>query len=286
MSAAAPPPPTVRESWPGLALVAPALAVIVLFFVVPMLASVVLAFQTKSGEWTLANFAKSVELYTVDIGYTALIPIVATLLIGVLSIAIGGYLTLGRNAWAVAALRWLYRWPLFIPFVVAGQLMRTFLAKNGLLNQVLIGVGLLEPLSATSYLDWRGIVLAFVWKQTPFVALMVAGAMASIDSSHIEAARNLGAGRLRILFEIIVPQIRRTLMVGLVLSYVSILSVLSVPLMIDPNSPTMMTVDIAYRINSHGDYGVANALCLVSLVLASLGAWFYLRQGVARKGLE
>jgi hypothetical protein len=62
--------------------------------------------------------------------------------------------------------------------------------------------------------------------------------------------------------------------------------VLSVPLMIDPNSPTMMTVDIAYRINEHGDYGVANALCLVSLVLAALGAWFYLRQGVARKGLE
>ncbi len=280
------PPPTVRESWPGLALVAPALLIIVLFFVVPMLASIVLAFQTKSGDWTMANFAKSVELYTIDIAYTALITLVATLLIGALSIAIGGYLTLGRNPRAVAALRWLYRWPLFIPFVVAGQLMRTFLAKNGLLNQVLIAIGLLEPLTATSYLDWRGIVVAFVWKQTPFVALMVAGAMASIDSAHIEAARNLGAGRLRILFEIIVPQIRRTLMVGLVLSYVSILSVLSVPLMIDPNSPTMMTVDIAYRINEHGDYGVANALCLISLVLAALGAWFYLRQGIARKGLE
>src|SRR5262249_55602305 len=151
------------------------------FFVVPMLASVVSAFQTKTGQWTLANFQKSAELYLGDIGYTALITIVSTLLVGLLSIAIGGYLSLGRNAWAVAALRWLYRWPLFIPFVVAGQLMRTFLAKNGLLNQVLIGSGLLEPLAATSYLDWRGIIVAFVWKQTPFVALMVAGAMASID---------------------------------------------------------------------------------------------------------
>jgi len=285
MSAAAP-RPTLRASLPGLALVAPALLVIAVFFVVPMLVSVVSAFQTKSGRWTLANFGKSMELYLGDIGYTALITVVATLLVGILSIAIGGYLTLGRNPRAVGVLRWLYRWPLFIPFVVAGQVMRTFLAKNGLLNQVLIGAGLLEPLTATSYLDWRGIILAFVWKQTPFVALMVAGAMASIDSSHLEAARNLGAGRLRILFEIIVPQIRRTLMVGLILSYVSILSVLSVPLMIDPNSPTMMTVDIAYRINEHGDYGVANALCLISLVLASLGAWFYLRQGIASRGVE
>ena len=279
-------PSSLRKSWAGLALVTPALLVIVIFFVGPLAASVVSAFQSKAGKWTLANFEKSWELYSGDVVYTAIMVVASTLLVGLASIAIGGYLTLGRNPRAQAVLRWLYRWPLFIPFIVAGQVMRTFLAKNGLLNQLLIGSGILEPLAAQSYLDWRGIVLAFVWKQTPFVALMVAGAMASIDSSHIEAARNMGAGRLRILFEIILPQIRRTLMVGLVLSYVTMLSVLSVPLMINPNSPTMMTVDIAYRINSHGDYGVANALCMVSLMLASIGAWFYLRHGVARKDVS
>ena len=282
---AATPTPTLRTSWAGLALVSPALLVIVVFFVGPLFASVVSAFKTKDGAWSLANFDKSLELYSGDVMYTAAMVLASTLVVGLASIAIGGYLTLGQNPRSQAILRWLYRWPLFIPFIVSGQLMRTFLAKNGLLNQVLIGSGILEPLAAQSYLDWRGIVLAFVWKQTPFVALMVAGAMASIEPSHIEAARNLGAGRLRILFEIVIPQVRRTLMVGLVLSYVTMLSVLSVPLMINPNSPTMMTVDIAYRINSHGDYGVANALCLVSLILASVGAWFYLRHGVARKGV-
>jgi hypothetical protein len=48
--------------------------------------------------------------------------------------------------------------------------------------------------------------------------------------------------------------------------------------MINPNSPTMMTVDVAYRISTHGDYPVANALCLLSLALAAIGAVFYLRQ--------
>ena len=285
MSSAADQPPS-RAAWAGMALVSPALLVIIVFFLGPLLASVVSSFQTKAGAWTLANFDKSFELYSDDVGYTAVMVLISTLAVGVMSVAIGGYLTLGTNPRAQAVLRWLYRWPLFIPFIVAGQVMRTFLAKNGLLNQLLIGSGILEPLAAQSYLDWRGIVLAFVWKQTPFVALMVAGAMAAIEPAHIEAARNLGAGRLRILFEIVIPQVRRTLMVGLVLSYVTMLSVLSVPLMINPNSPTMMTVDVAYRINAHGDYGVANALCLISLVLASIGAWFYLRHGVARKGVQ
>ena len=160
--------------------------------------------------------------------------------------------------------------------------MRGFLAKNGMLNHVLIGGGLIDPLAAQSLLDWRGIVIAFVWKQTPFVALLLAGAMASLDRQHVEAARNLGASRVRALFEIVLPQVRGTLLVGVVLSFVTMLSVLSVPLMINPNSPTMITVDIAYRINTHADYGVANALCLASLALAAAGAWFYLRHAVVR----
>ena len=265
------------DRWTGVALAAPALAVVGVFFIAPLAMSAIVAFRDKGGGFTLEHFSKAFDLYTTDLLFTLAIVLLSTVLIGLLSIAIAGYLTLGENPRAVATLRWLYRWPLFIPFVVAGQVMRTFLAKNGMLNHVLIGSGLIEPLSAQSMLDWRGIVVAFVWKQAPFVTLLLAGAMASLESQHIEAARNLGARRLRVLLDIVLPQVRGTLLVGLVLSFVTMLSVLSVPLMIHPNSPTMVTVDVAYRINTFADYPVANALCLLSLVLAAGGAWFYLR---------
>jgi len=272
----------IADRWVGLALLAPALAVILVFFVAPLAMSAVVAFRRKDGGLTLEHFAKSFDLYTTDLLFTLAIVLASTILIGLVAIAIAGYLTLGENPRTVAILRWLYRWPLFFPFVVAGQVMRTFLAKNGMLNHVLIGTGLIEPLSAQSLLDWRGIVVAFVWKQAPFVTLLLAGAMASIETQHIEAARNLGARRLRVLIDIILPQVRGTLLVGLVLSFVTMLSVLSVPLMINPNSPTMMTVDVAYRINTFGDYAVANALCLLSLILAAGGAWFYLHHAVEK----
>jgi putative spermidine/putrescine transport system permease protein len=269
-------------NWRAYALVAPALAVIGAFFVLPLLMSAVLAFRDKDGGFTLEHFVKAWDLYRTDFLFTIGITLLATVLIGLVAIAISGYLTLGENPRAVAILRWLYRWPLFIPFIVTGQVMRTFLAKNGMLNHVLIGAGLIEPLSAQSMLDWRGIVIAFVWKQAPFVTLLLAGAMASIEGQHIEAARNLGARRWRVLVDIILPQVRGTLLVGLVLSFVTMLSVLSVPLMINPNSPTMITVDIAYRINTHSDYAVANALCLMSLLVAAAAAWLYLRHAVGR----
>jgi ABC-type spermidine/putrescine transport system permease subunit I len=265
----------------AVALVAPALLVVGLFFVLPLVLSAVSAFHAQ-GALTTAHFAKALDLYGRDLAFTVGIVVLSTALIAAVAIAIAAYLTLGEHPRAVAILRWLYRWPLFIPFVVTGQVMRTFLAKNGMLNHALIGSGLIEPISAQSMLDWRGIVVAFVWMQAPFVTLLLAGAMAALERQHIEAARNLGAPRWRVLVDIVLPQVRGTLLVGLVLSFVAMLSVLSVPLMINPNSPTMITVDVAYRINTFADYPVANALCLLSLLLAAAGAAFYLRHAVQR----
>jgi putative spermidine/putrescine transport system permease protein len=265
-------------------LVLPALAMVLALFLYPLGLSLVSAFAAKDGSWTLANFAKVAELYTQDIVFTLVIVGVSTAMIGAVSAAIGGYITLGENPRAVALLKFLYRWPLFIPFIVAAQCMRTFLAKNGLMNNAFDTLGIIDIQNAVGFLDWRGIIVTFVWKQTPFVALLVAGAMAALDRSMIEAARNLGAGRLRILLEIVLPQIAGTIAVGLILSFVTMLSVLSVPIMVAGGSPTMLTVDMAFRINAYSDYGTANALGFVSYAMTGLAAWVYLKRGVAGGG--
>jgi putative spermidine/putrescine transport system permease protein len=261
--------------------VAPALAMVLALFVYPLGYSLVSAFTTKDGQPTFANFTKTFDLYGTDIVFTVVIVAISTALSGVLAAAIGGYLVLGAHPAAVAMLKWLYRWPLFIPFIVAAQCMRTFLAKNGMLNNTLDALGLVNAASLSGLLDWRGIIVTFVWKETPFVALLVSGAMASLDRAAIEAARNLGAGGLRILVEILLPQVAGVMAVGLVLAFVTMLSVLSVPLMISGGSRTMITADMAFRVNSYSDYGVANALGFVSYLIAGSAAWLYLRRIVA-----
>ena len=49
------------------------------------------------------------------------------------------------------------------------------------------------------------------------------------------------------------------------------LSVLSVPMMVAGSQPTMMTVDMAFRINSYGDYATANALGVISYAMTGVG---------------
>ncbi|HLW11535.1 MAG TPA: hypothetical protein VKU81_02450, partial [Casimicrobiaceae bacterium] len=112
-------PPGGERRWAGVALVVPALLVVGIFFVVPLLLSAVGAFRSADGAFTLAHFAKALDLYSRDLIFTVAIVALSTLLIAFVAIAIAGYLTLGENPRSVALLRWLYRWPLFIPFVVA-----------------------------------------------------------------------------------------------------------------------------------------------------------------------
>lgn len=136
------------------------------------------------------------------------------------------------------------------------------------------------------WLGWKGIVITFVWKQLAFATLLICGAMAALESSQILAARNLGASRPRILFDIMLPQVLPTIGVALVLSTVTMMSVLSVPLMIGVGTPTMLTVDMAFRVNSYGDYAVANALGVVSLAICGALSWFYLRHSLQQKAVN
>jgi ABC-type sugar transport system permease subunit len=266
----------------ALLLITPGLVLVAALFLYPLCFSLISAFS-KDGSFTLEWFAKAFELYSTDMVFTVVIVVTSCALTALAAIVIAGTLTLGENRYIVGTLRALYRWPLFIPFIVAAQCMRTFLAKNGLMNNSFVSLGLMEPLQAVSYLDWRGIIATFVWKQTPFVALLLAGALASIDRATLEAGRNLGASRLRVLIELALPQVMQTLLVALVLSFVTMLSVLSVPLMVSGSQPTMLTVDMAFRINAYGDYATANALGVITYLISAGAAILYLRRGLSQE---
>ena len=268
----------------ALLLIAPGLALVAALFLYPLCFSLISAFTGPQGGFSLQAFGKAWELYSGDVVFTVVIVLASCFFTGLAAIIIAGTLTLGENRYIVGTLKALYRWPLFIPFIVAAQCMRTFLAKNGLMNNTFVSLGLMEPLQAVSFLDWRGIIATFVWKQTPFVALLLAGALAALDRATLEAGRNLGASRMRVLVELALPQVMPQLLVALVLSFVTMLSVLSVPMMVAGSQPTMLTVDMAFRINAYGDYATANALGVITYLISAGAAIIYLKRGMAKEG--
>ena len=121
-----------------------------------------------------------------------------------------------------------FRATVFLPAVYAtvviGILTSTVLQLDGPLNEALgaVGLGSLEH-------EWLGsastsipvILLVLVWTNFGYNVLLYLAGMSAIDPTLEEAARIDGAGWLRILFSVIVPNLRRVLEIVLVVNTIT-----------------------------------------------------------------
>jgi putative spermidine/putrescine transport system permease protein len=267
-----------------LVLLLPATVLMLALYAWPFISSVYRSFLTKEGGFTLANYEKAYELYFRDVVFSLEIAILGTVIASVLSIALSAYLRL-RGGSIAKLVGLLYRLPIFIPFVVVGQMMRTFLAPHGLLNIFLAQLGVIDLDAPLQLFNIYGLVLSFVWKQAPFMTLIILGGFQMIDDAFLEAARSVGANVLRVILKILVPMNRASISVAIILAFTSTIGTFTLPFMlIGGKVPTTVTVDIAHRVTYFGDYGVANALGVLSYLMVLVMAIYYLRYSV-RKGI-
>ena len=245
------------------ALIAPALVVVAVLRRAARRCRSVVAFRGKDGGFTLEHFAKAFDFYSTDLLFTLAIVVLSTVLIGIVAIAIAGYLTLGEHPRAVADAA------LAVPLAAVHPVRRRRAGDAHVPRQERHA----QP-RADRQRPHRPAVGAEPARLARHRRSPSSGSRrrssrccwpARWRRSNRSTSRRRATsarGGCACCIDIVLPQVRGTLLVGLVLSFVTMLSVLSVPLMINPNSPTMITVDVAYRISTHGDYAVANALCL------------------------
>lgn len=265
-------------------LLFPALGLMLALYAYPFISSIYRSFLDSKGALTAANYAKVGELYLRDVFFSLEISLLSTALAAVVSIALAAYLRLSRGCFArfIGAI---YRFPIFIPFVVVAQMMRTFLAPHGLLNIFLAQIGLVNLDAPLELLNWKGLTFGFVWKQAPFMALIVLSGFEMVDDTFIEAARSVGARLPQLIVRILIPMSRASVSVALILAFTSTVGTFTLPYMlIGGKVPTTVTVDIAHRVTYFGDYGVANALGTLSYLMVLVLAIYYLRYAV-RKGI-
>src|SRR5215470_6324917 len=175
--------------WLSLTAAAPPLAIVGWLFLFPFLSSAHLSFLYE-GAWSVRNYRLVWRLYRWDVLYTLGISAAALALTVGIAVLLCGYLRIVGHR----PVEFLFKVPLFVPFVVVGHGMRVLLAPRGTLNSALAQVGLIDLSDPPSIaFTWAGIVVSLVWKNLALAVLLVLGAYRSIDESFLEAARNVGA---------------------------------------------------------------------------------------------
>jgi spermidine/putrescine transport system permease protein len=95
--------------------------------------------------------------------------------------------------------------PLFMSYIVKLYTLRSMLGLNGLVNQALLGLGILEKPSQAFLFNQRAVLITMVVIYLPFVILPIFLALERIPRSLLQASLDLGAGSWDTFRRIVLP---------------------------------------------------------------------------------
>jgi ABC-type spermidine/putrescine transport system permease subunit I len=179
-----------------------------------------------SDQYSINNL--TVTLWTT--GITAMI-----LLLICLPIAL--YLRFSTNRIA-AYVQGLAIFPMFVPSIILSYAFIRVLGPNGTVDLLLNSVGL--PHIRSPYLTPWGPVIGLVWDNIPLTVLILLSGLGNVSNQSIEAARDVGAGRLQVLWHIILPRIGNSILVAVSFTVLGIFSAFTLPYVLGPAAPEMM----------------------------------------------
>ena len=191
----------------------PLLSVLVLFLVAPVVIILALSFWDYTEFSLIPDFVLTnyIEIFESGVTYSTYLNTFKFAFLGWLFTVIIGFTLSYFLAFHVRTLRWQIILFLIctIPFWTSNIIRMIawipVLGRNGLMNSLLLELGVIgEPLEWLLYSDFA-VILAFVHLYTLFMLVPIFNSMMRIDKSVIEAAQDMGANSLQILINVIVP---------------------------------------------------------------------------------
>ncbi|GLR89945.1 ABC transporter permease [Bradyrhizobium iriomotense] len=249
-------------------LVLPLAAIFTAFFVAPL---VVLLLLSLHGDiamqgWTLHNYVK---FFTDPFSYSILID---TLLLGVkatLVCLLFGY----PIAWLCA--RAGARWQSVLVFLVilpilTSVVVRTFswiviLGRQGLLNQVVMGLGLSNEPLRLLYTE-VGVVMVLAQVQMPLMVLPILTVLSKLDPNLADASRVLGAGEWRTFFRVTLPLSLPGIIAGCILTYAASITAFVTQTLIGGARLIYMPLNIYQQAVGANNWPFAAALSIIFMI--------------------
>jgi iron(III) transport system permease protein len=160
--------------------------------------------------------------------------------------------------------------PLILPPFVGAIGLKQFFARFGSLNLILAEFDLIDLQNPPDWFGaggFIGIILLQVLHLYPIMFLSVQAALANLDPSLRDAARNLGASGWRIFQTVTLPLALPGIFAGSSIVFVAAFTDLGVPLMFD--FPTTVPSQI-FNLVAHSDNPLGYALVVLTLILVSI----------------
>ncbi|HVM25817.1 MAG TPA: sugar ABC transporter permease [Candidatus Limnocylindrales bacterium] len=213
---------TSRLGWAPYALLLPSLAFLAVFFATPMVQAFGLAFQNPDGSFGLGSVQRMMN----DARFTSALSTTVALVVLIIPIqfALAMSMALVINARLKGQGLWLYVYalPLGISELAAGIVWVSIFTQSGWLNSILINIGIIDrPITwqsaETPWLLILCVVIAEAWRATSIIMIILVAGLQSIPREFLEAADVYGATTWQKVRRVILPMLRPSLQVALIL---------------------------------------------------------------------
>ncbi len=200
---------------------------------------------------------------------TLCVSVLTTLLTVILAVVTA--LTLRRRFRGKRIITYVYQIPLTIPHLVVAVGILMLVSQSGLVARVAYHLNIIADPSefpALVYDDWGiGIMLVYLWKQVPFIGLVVLAVLQSVGADYEELARSLGAGRWQAFRHVLVPLIVPGIVPASIIIFAYVFGSFEVPFLLGKSFPTMLSV-LSYRLYVDVDLHARPQAMAISMFIA------------------
>lgn len=248
----------------SLLMAAPFLALVIVVFVLPLV--LLLRESLLVPEPTLAHYARAFgePVYLRVMGRTLRIALLVTLACLVLAYPLAWVMARSRGL-ALALLAAAVLLPLWTSVLVRTYAWMVLLQRNGVVNQVLGGLGLTDQPVRLLYTE-TAVVLAMAHVLLPFMVLPIYSALKGIPDDYARAAQVLGASGWSTFREVIWPLSLPGVTSGCLMVFLLALGFFVTPALIGGPQQMMIATLVSQQVREMLDWPFAGALVGVLLV--------------------
>lgn len=254
----------------------------VLFIIVPLVMVVFYAFTDKTGAFTFSNIAQ-IKNYFPTILLSVLYGLAAT----VICVLIGYPFAYALSKHSVNIQRTmvlLVMLPMWMNFLIRTYSLMTILGDSGVVNSLLNAIGL----KSVHMINTGGaVIFGMVYNFLPYMILPIYTVLSKLDNSLVEAAHDLGSGRITTFKRVILPLSLPGLLSGITMVFVPCVSTFYITQKLGGGQIVLIGDVIETQFQSANNYhlGAALSFVLMILIFVCLGVMNYFDDGTQDGGV-
>lgn len=245
-------------------LMVPGFVLLLLFLMLPLCS--ILWPTIFSNELSLDQYISFFQdEYYLEIFYRTLkISLIATLVCTLFGVPTAYFISRCSTKWKGLLIA-ISIFPLLTNSVVRSFAWINILGKNGIINNALMSLGVIEQPISMLYTEFA-VLIGTIYLFLPIMIITLVGVMDNIDNDMMEAAESLGANRITAFMKVVLPMSVPGMITGAVLVFTGSLTAYTTPQLLGGNKALVLPTLIYQRAMALNDWTGASVIAAIMIV--------------------